>query len=50
MINWNVSTATRWGLNTLILLGMVLIGVLGLVLDYLMRQFVQLVMPWHKGQ
>jgi len=33
-----------------ILLGMVLIGVLGLVLDYLMRQFVRLVMPWHKGQ
>ena len=33
-----------------ILLGMVLIGVLGLVLDFLMRQFVRLVMPWHTGQ
>ena len=33
-----------------ILLGMVLIGVLGLVLDYLMRQVARLVMPWHRGQ
>jgi ABC-type nitrate/sulfonate/bicarbonate transport system permease component len=33
-----------------ILLGMVLIGVLGLVLDYLMRQAARLAMPWHKGQ
>ena len=33
-----------------ILLGMVLIGVLGLVLDYLMRQAARLVMPWHRGQ
>jgi ABC-type nitrate/sulfonate/bicarbonate transport system permease component len=33
-----------------ILLGMVLIGALGLVLDYAMRQLIRLVMPWHKGQ
>jgi ABC-type nitrate/sulfonate/bicarbonate transport system permease component len=33
-----------------ILLGMVLIGALGLILDYLMRQLIRLVMPWHKGQ
>ncbi len=33
-----------------ILLGMVLIGALGLVLDYLMRQFERFVMPWHRGQ
>jgi ABC-type nitrate/sulfonate/bicarbonate transport system permease component len=33
-----------------ILLGMVLIGALGLVLDYGMRQLIRLVMPWHKGQ
>jgi ABC-type nitrate/sulfonate/bicarbonate transport system permease component len=31
-----------------ILLGMVLIGVLGLTLDYLMRQLMRLVMPWHQ--
>ncbi|MEP6609061.1 MAG: ABC transporter permease [Burkholderiaceae bacterium] len=33
-----------------ILLGMVLIGVLGLLLDYLMRQVARWVMPWHRGQ
>lgn len=33
-----------------ILLGMVLIGVLGLVLDYAMRRLAHWVMPWHKGQ
>ncbi|MBM3523306.1 MAG: ABC transporter permease subunit, partial [Alphaproteobacteria bacterium] len=33
-----------------ILLGMVLIGVLGLALDYLMRQAARLAMPWHHGQ
>lgn len=33
-----------------ILLGMVLIGVLGLLLDYLMRQAARFVMPWHRGQ
>ncbi len=33
-----------------ILLGMVLIGVLGLLLDYLMRRAARLVMPWHRGQ
>jgi len=33
-----------------ILLGMVLIGVLGLALDYLMRQAARLIMPWHRGQ
>jgi ABC-type nitrate/sulfonate/bicarbonate transport system permease component len=32
-----------------ILLGMVLIGALGLVLDYLMRQMVRLIMPWNQG-
>ena len=29
MINWNVSTSTRWGVNALILLGMVLALYLG---------------------
>ena len=33
-----------------ILLGMVLIGALGLILDYMMRQVIRLLMPWHKGQ
>jgi ABC-type nitrate/sulfonate/bicarbonate transport system permease component len=33
-----------------ILLGMVLIGALGLTLDYLMRQLVRLAMPWHRSQ
>jgi ABC-type nitrate/sulfonate/bicarbonate transport system permease component len=33
-----------------ILLGMVLIGALGLILDYIMRQLIRLLMPWHKGQ
>lgn len=33
-----------------ILLGMVLIGALGLVLDFLMRQLIRMVMPWHQGQ
>lgn len=33
-----------------ILLGMVLIGALGLVLDFLMRQLIRLVMPWNQGQ
>ena len=33
-----------------ILLGMVLIGILGLLLDFLMRRLALLVMPWHKGQ
>jgi ABC-type nitrate/sulfonate/bicarbonate transport system permease component len=33
-----------------ILLGMVLIGALGLLLDYLMRQAARLAMPWHRGQ
>ena len=46
MIN-NARTLFR---SDYILLGMVLIGVLGLVLDYLMRQAARLVMPWHKGQ
>jgi ABC-type nitrate/sulfonate/bicarbonate transport system permease component len=32
-----------------ILLGMVLIGALGLMLDYLMRQVVRAVMPWQQG-
>jgi ABC-type nitrate/sulfonate/bicarbonate transport system permease component len=29
---------------------MVLIGVLGLALDFLMRQAARFAMPWHKGQ
>jgi len=33
-----------------ILLGMVLIGVLGLLLDFIMRKLALLIMPWHKGQ
>jgi ABC-type nitrate/sulfonate/bicarbonate transport system permease component len=33
-----------------ILLGMVLIGALGLILDYMMRQLIRVLMPWHKGQ
>lgn len=33
-----------------ILLGMVLIGALGLVLDFLMQQLGRLVMPWNKGK
>jgi ABC-type nitrate/sulfonate/bicarbonate transport system permease component len=32
-----------------ILLGMVLIGVLGLTLDFLMRRLMRLAMPWHGG-
>jgi NitT/TauT family transport system permease protein/taurine transport system permease protein len=32
-----------------ILLGMVLIGILGLLLDWLMRQAARLVMPWYRG-
>jgi ABC-type nitrate/sulfonate/bicarbonate transport system permease component len=46
MIN-NARTLFR---SDYILLGMVLIGVLGLVLDYLMRQAARIVMPWHRGQ
>ena len=46
MIN-NARTLFR---SDYILLGMVLIGVLGLVLDFLMRQAARLAMPWHKGQ
>lgn len=46
MIN-NARTLFR---SDYILLGMVLIGALGLVLDYLMRQAARLAMPWHRGQ
>lgn len=46
MIN-NARTLFR---SDYILLGMVLIGVLGLVLDFLMRQAARLIMPWHRGQ
>ena len=46
MIN-NARTLFR---SDYILLGMVLIGILGLVLDFLMRQAARLAMPWHKGQ
>jgi len=46
MIN-NARTLFR---SDYILLGMVLIGILGLVLDYLMRQAARLAMPWHNGQ
>ncbi len=33
-----------------ILLGMVLIGALGLLLDFVMRRLAEFVMPWHRGQ
>jgi ABC-type nitrate/sulfonate/bicarbonate transport system permease component len=46
MIN-NARTLFR---SDYILLGMVLIGALGLVLDYLMRQAARFAMPWHRGQ
>jgi ABC-type nitrate/sulfonate/bicarbonate transport system permease component len=46
MIN-NARTVFR---SDYILLGMVLIGVLGLLLDFVMRRAALLVMPWHKGQ
>jgi ABC-type nitrate/sulfonate/bicarbonate transport system permease component len=46
MIN-NARTLFR---SDYILLGMVLIGILGLALDYLMRQAARLAMPWHVGQ
>ena len=44
MIN-NARTLFR---SDYILLGMVLIGALGLVLDYLMRQAARFAMPWHR--
>ena len=46
MIN-NARTLFR---SEYILLGMVLIGVLGLLLDFLMRRAALWIMPWHKGQ
>lgn len=46
MIN-NARTIFR---SDYILLGMVLIGVLGLLLDFLMRKAALIIMPWHKGQ
>ena len=46
MIN-NARTLFR---SDYILLGMVLIGILGLILDYLMRQAARIAMPWHRGQ
>ncbi len=46
MIN-NARTLFR---SDYILLGMVLIGALGLVLDYLMRQAARLAMPWNRAQ
>jgi len=46
MIN-NARTLFR---SDYILLGMVLIGVLGLVLDYLMRQAMRLAMPWYHAK
>ena len=46
MIN-NARTVFR---SDYILLGMVLIGVLGLVLDFLMRQAMRFVMPWYYGK
>jgi ABC-type nitrate/sulfonate/bicarbonate transport system permease component len=45
MIN-NARTLFR---SDYILLGMVLIGVLGLVLDFLMRRLARLLMPWYRG-
>ncbi len=46
MIN-NARTLFR---SDYILLGMVLIGLLGLVLDFLMRQVARLTMPWYQGR
>jgi ABC-type nitrate/sulfonate/bicarbonate transport system permease component len=46
MIN-NARTLFR---SDYILLGMVLIGVLGLALDFIMRKLALLIMPWHRGQ
>ena len=46
MIN-NARTLFR---SDYILLGMVLIGALGLLLDFIMRRVALLVMPWHRGQ
>ncbi|HEY1327544.1 MAG TPA: ABC transporter permease [Casimicrobiaceae bacterium] len=46
MIN-NARTLFR---SDYILLGMVLIGVLGLLLDYLMRRLERLAMPWYRGR
>jgi len=46
MIN-NARTLFR---SDYILLGMVLIGVLGLILDFLMRQVIRLTMPWYHGK
>jgi ABC-type nitrate/sulfonate/bicarbonate transport system permease component len=46
MIN-NARTLFR---SDYILLGMVLIGALGLALDYVMRQAARFAMPWHRGQ
>ena len=46
MIN-NARTLFR---SDYILLGMVLIGALGLVLDYLMRQLIRFTMPWYNAK
>jgi ABC-type nitrate/sulfonate/bicarbonate transport system permease component len=46
MIN-NARTLFR---SDYILLGMVLIGVLGLLLDFLMRRLERLAMPWYRGR
>jgi ABC-type nitrate/sulfonate/bicarbonate transport system permease component len=46
MIN-NARTLFR---SDYILLGMVLIGILGILLDFLMRKAALLIMPWHRGQ
>ncbi len=46
MIN-NARTLFR---SDYILLGMVLIGLLGLALDFAMQQLARIVMPWHRGQ
>jgi len=46
MIN-NARTLFR---SDYILLGMVLIGALGLVLDFLMRQLMRVAMPWYQGK
>ena len=46
MIN-NARTVFR---SDYILLGMVLIGALGLVLDFAMRQLIRLSMPWYQGK
>ena len=47
-LGYMINTARTLFRSDYILLGMVLIGALGLVLDYLMRQAARFAMPWHR--